>query len=104
MKQKRLLVEDYAQQFLDLNGRLAPNERPTNEMLGEYFYNGLRESLRIVVASIDILRGVGGFNQLVAVARRAEKRLGTTRKKKKYSSDSDSELESDYGKLNTCGH
>ena len=64
-------------------------------MLGEYFCNGLRESLRTAVASIDIPRGVGGFNQLVAAARRAEKRLGATKKMKKYSSDSESESDSE---------
>ena len=63
-------------------------------MLGEYLCNGLRESLRTAVASTCIPRGVGGFNQLVAATRRAEKRLGTTKKKKKYSSDSDSESDS----------
>lgn len=57
MKQKKLPVEDYAQQFLDLNGRLVVNERPTNEMLGEYFYKGLRKSLRTAVASTDIPGG-----------------------------------------------
>ena len=33
MKQKSLLVEDYAQKMLDLAGRLGPNEGLTNETL-----------------------------------------------------------------------
>lgn len=90
MKQKRLLVEDFAQKILDLNGRLAANERPTNEMLGEYFCKGLSKSLRTAVASTDIPGGVGGFNQFVAAARRAEKRLGTMKSKKNKKHDSDS--------------
>ena len=46
MKQKSLLAEDFAHKFLDLNGILAANERPTNEMLVEYFCKGLRRTLK----------------------------------------------------------
>ena len=76
MKQKKLLVEDFAQKFLDLNGRLAANERPTNETLGEWFCKGLRKSLRTSFASQDIPAGARGFNALVGATRRAEKKLG----------------------------
>ena len=46
LKQKDLRVEDFAQQFLELNGRLTLNERPTNETLGEWFCKGLRPEIR----------------------------------------------------------
>ena len=96
MKQKSLLVEDYAQKMLDLAGRLGANDRPTNETLSEYFCKGLRRNLRTAVASNDIAAGVGGFNDFVAAARRAEKRLGTSKSsKKKKSSRQDSDSETD---------
>ena len=82
--------------MLELAGRLGANERPTNETLSEYFCKGLRRNLRTAVASNDIAAGVGGFNDFVTAARRAEKRLGTSKSsKKKKSSRQDSDSETD---------
>ena len=83
LKQKDLLVEDFAQKFMDLNGRLVVNERPTNETLGEWFCKGLRKEIRTSVASQDFPAGAGGLNNLVATAIRSEKRLGQGRSKNK---------------------
>lgn len=94
------MVEDYAQKMLDLAGRLGPNERPTNETLSVYFCKGLRRDLRTTVVSNNIATGAGGFNDFVAAAKRAEKRLGTSKssfgrrkKSKKHGSDSDTDEE-----------
>jgi len=95
MKRKSLLVEDFAQKFLGLNQRLAANERPTNEMLGEYFCKELRKNLRTTIASTDIAPETRGSNGFVTVARRVEKRLGTKSSKKRHKEDNDLEEEID---------
>ena len=83
MKQKDLLVEEFAQKFMNLNGRLTANERPTNETLGEWFCKGLRKEIQTSLASQDIPARVGGLNALVAAATRAEKRLGKSKSNRK---------------------
>ncbi|MCO5557130.1 hypothetical protein L7F22_010686 [Adiantum nelumboides] len=60
------------------------NEKPTDEMLVGYFLKGLRSGIKNVVASIDI---AGGFNNLVQVASRVEKRLGMTKSSKREAKD-----------------
>ena len=76
LKQKNLLVEDFAHKFMNLNGRLTANERPTNETLGEWLCKGLRPKIRTSIASQDIPARAGGLNALVAAATRAEKKAG----------------------------
>lgn len=89
--QKKLKVEDYAQEFKTIVGRLAPNERPTEEMMVGYFMRGLRKELRHAVAGFDV---AGGFDGLVELAIRVENRLMLT-KGKGSDTDLDSEDESE---------
>ena len=100
LKQKKMLVEDYAQKFRSLLARLEVDDTPSAESQAAYFINGLRRNLRNSVANVDI---TAGFEQIVLVATRVEKRLGVLPDKKKKSrsfdsesdSNSDSESESD---------
>ena len=74
--------------------RLEADDIPSAESQAAYFINGLRKILRSSVVNMDI---AAGFEQIVLVATRVEKRLGVTSstKKKSRSSDSDSESDSD---------
>ena len=75
LRQKDMLVEDYAQKFRSLLARLEVNDRPSDETLAGYFIKGLRKTLRSSVANIDI---AAGFEEIVVGSTRVEKRLGTT--------------------------
>lgn len=73
IKQKKMLVEDYTQEFNKYLKRLTNAERPTDEVLPGYFMNGLRKELRGAVVGVDIAAGI---HALVETATRAEKRFG----------------------------
>ena len=68
------------------------NDRPSDESLAGYFIHGLRKNLRASVANVDI---AGGFEDIVVVATRVEKRLGTDSEKKRKTTRSDSGSDSD---------
>ena len=92
IKQKKMLVEDYAQRFTQLVNRLEVAERPTPEMLAGYFLKGLRRSLRSAVASVDV---AAGMEDLIEVAAKVEKRYGILKDESDSDSDSSLDLESD---------
>ena len=75
-----MLVEDFAQKFKVLARRLQGVDALSNEMKISYFLNGLKKKIKVAVANVDI--GVG-FDDIVNVEERVEKRLGFTKKKKK---------------------
>lgn len=115
MKQKKLLVEDYAQKFRDmnanlnarltafrdLNARLTTVERPTHEMLGEYFCKVLWKNRSCLVASIAIpIRVRVDSISWCKLPKQCERRLGQMKgsrkkKKKKKKQSSNSETDSD---------
>ena len=72
--------------------RLEVDDTPSAESQAAYFINGLRKNLRGSVANVDIS---AGFEQIVLVATRVEKRLGVVSDKKKKSRSFDSEFDSD---------
>ena len=97
LKQKKLMVEDYAHNFKILNRRLQTPQRPTKDQLRDYFYHRYKE-LRTILVGQDHLLGANDFNDLVGAAQQAKRRFGITKKKikkKKFSnSDTDSNEES----------
>ena len=88
MKQKKLRVEDYVQNFLTLLNRLDPIERPTADMTAGYFMRGLRKEFQQSVASYDATLG---FEGLVDLATRVEKRLRKSTEDGSDTDDSDSD-------------
>ena len=100
LQQKSMLVEDYAQKFRTLAGRLTGADALSDEMKATYFLKGLDKTIRASTANVDI--GTG-FDQLVTAAVRVEKRLGTSKKKskKKKTDDSDSDSDSDSDEENS---
>ena len=80
LKQKKLGVEDYSQQFRNLYNRLSTAQKPTAEHLGDYFCKGLRPKLQGSVAGKNI-QNQNDFTDMVDVALRAERRLGKKSKK-----------------------
>ena len=73
LKQKKVLVEDYAHKFRSLLARLEVDDTPSAESQAAYFITGLRKNLIVSVANVNIS---AGFEQIVLVATRVEKRLG----------------------------
>ena len=73
-----MLVEDCAQKYRVLVGRLHGPDALFDEMMASYFLNGLKMTIRVVIANVDI---VVGFDDLMNVVLRVEK--GFTKKKKK---------------------
>ena len=94
IKQGTMLVEDFAQKFRSLVGRLQGRDQLSDEMMATYFLKGLNRVLRTSVANVDL---AGGFDELVNAATRVEKRLGKAKakNKRKKRDDSDTESESD---------
>ena len=91
IKQKKILVEDYAQRFTQLVNRLEAAERPTPEMLAGYFLKGLGRSLRSVIASVDV---AAGMEDLMEAAAKVEKRYGILKDESNSDLDSSSDSES----------
>ena len=57
MKQKKLKVEDFAQEFKTALNHLDLLERPMMEMTIGYFMQGLQKELCNAMASYDVARG-----------------------------------------------
>ena len=75
-----MLVEDFAQKFRTLAERLQGGDALSDEMKASYFLKGLNKPIRASTTNVDI---GAGFDELVTAAVRVEKRLGTTKKKKR---------------------
>ena len=101
LTQKGMLVEDYAQKFRVLTGRLQGADALSPEMKASYFLNGFKRTIQAAVVNVDI---GAGFDELVTAAVRVEKRLGYSKKKKKKSrveSDSNTNFDSKNDDLDT---
>ena len=64
-QQKSMLVEDYAQKFRVLAGRLTGADVLSEEMKASYFLQGLIKPIRASTTNVDIAQG---FDQLVTAA------------------------------------
>ena len=73
MKQKGMLVEDYAQKFRSLVDRIEQADRPAMETLAGYFLKGLRKDLKTAVANVNV---AAGLNDLIQAANCSREKIG----------------------------